>query len=228
MLLHPPKESEADETYFSVVEAARLAKMSPARLKRWVTIGAATPTQRVVTDENEIIASGFTLTDVGYLHLLRHFVDRGESLENAISILQHFIGRFGPPGDKWRNAFVGIGGPAQPTLIAFAPDPYLATLPIPGIEGAGQRYFDLLGELMIEGVTLESLLVPQRFREFIEINPKKEGGHPVIRGTRIPTAAIREIARNFGISSVRSDYFAHVPEDALQPAIDFEEYLDAA
>ena len=220
VLLHPNVNVPDDDTYFTVADAARLAGMTPSRLKRWITLGAATPTQRILANR-EIVATGFTLSDVGFIHLIRHFVDRGDSLEDSILILHHFAARFGPPSERWADAFVAVGGPGRGTLVAFAPDPYLATLPIHGIEGAGQRYFDLLGELVHDRVTLESLLIPREFREFVEINANKEGGHPVVRGTRISTAAIRAIARRFGKLSVTADYFPHITQTVVRSGCAF-------
>ncbi len=218
-----------DETFYSLADAARLALVSPSRLKRWITIGAATTTQLIETPYHETVARGFSLADVGYLHLLRHLTDDGKvPLDDAVRLLYHFIGRFGPPGPKWREAIVGRGGPGRAGVVAYAPDEWLATLAIAGLEGAGQRYFNLLGDLLPEGVTLESLLIPSQFLPYVEINPQKEDGHPVIRGTRIRTEVVRAIADKLGKCAVIEDYYPHLPEQAIEPAMKFEQYLDKA
>ncbi len=218
-----------DESYYSLADAARLALISTSRLKRWIAIGAATPTQRIVTPKREIVASGFTLADVGYLHLLRHLTNDGSvPLDHAVRLLTHFIARFGPPGSKWRDAVVGRGGPGRSRVVAYAPDEWLATLAIPGKEGAGQRYFNLLDKLLPDGVTLESLLIPVEFLPYVEINPKKADGQPVVRGTRIRTEVVRAVADRYGLRAVTEDYYPHIPEESVYPVIRFEKYLDMA
>ena len=224
-----PTADSADESYLSLPDAARLALITTSRLKRWIAIGAVTPSQQIVTPDRETIASGFTLADVGYLHLLRHLTHDGSvPFDHAVRLLAHFIARFGPPGPKWHEAVVGRGGPGHPRVVAYAPDEYLATLPIPGKEGAGQRYLAVLGSLIPDGVTLESLLIPVEFLPYVEINPRKEGGQPVVRGTRIRTEVVRAVVAKYGLRAVTEDYYPHIPEDSIGPVIRFENYLDMA
>ena len=217
-----------DETFFPLGDAARLAGVTSSRLKRWIKLGVATPTQRIVAPGREVLTTGFSLADVGYLHLLRHLVDKGLNLDHAVRILYHFIGRFGPPGPKWHDAIVGRGGPGRAGVVAYAPDEWLATLAIPGREGAGQRYFNLLGSLFPEGVTLESLLIPAKFLPYVEISSMKEDGHPVVRGTRIRTETIRAIVDRYGKRAVTEDYYPHIPSESIDPSVEFENYLDNA
>jgi uncharacterized protein (DUF433 family) len=218
----------ADETFYSFPDAARLSCVSTSRLKRWTAIGVITPTQRIVTQSNAVVGTGFALTEVGYLHLLKHLRDRRVPLEFAVGILHHFTARFGPPGPKWHDAVVGTGGPGRPGVVAYAPDEWSATLAIPGTEGAGQRYFNLLGELLPASVTLESLLIPARFLDHVEISAQKEDGHPVVRGTRIRTEAVRAIADRYGTQAVTSDYYPHLCPEAVSACVEFEQYLDTA
>ena len=226
--VRPCSPAVEDETYFPLNDAARLACVTSSRLKRWIRLGVATPTQRIVAPGQEVLTTGFSLADVGYLHLLRHLVNEGLDLDHAVRILYHFMGRFGPPGPKWHDAIVGRGGPGRAGVVAYAPDEWLATLAILGPEGAGQRYFNLLGSLLPAGVTLESLLIPAEFLPYVEINSMKEDGHPVVRGTRIRTDAIRAIFDRYGRRAVTEDYYPHIRCESIDPSVEFELYLDNA
>ncbi len=219
----------SDGTFYSLKEAARLAGITRARLRRWVRMGVATPSRELTTADSRRLAEGFSLSDVGYLHLLKHLVEKGVPFERAVLTLHHFFKRFGPPGPQWREAIVSFrSSPEGKQVVAYAPDEWLATLAIPGAEGAGQRFFDLLEDLLPVGVSLESLLVPKEYLSFVEIDPRKADGLPVVRGTRIRTSDVRVVAERYGVTAVTQDYYPAIRPEAVGRVIEFEHYLDRA
>lgn len=222
------QSATCDETFYSIADAARLAGISVRTLRRWMKLGAVTPSREILTEGGQRVAEGFSLSDVGYIHLLKHLLQGGIAFERAVLTLYHFVRRFGGPSPKWRDAIVAFGGPTQGGVVAYAPDDWRATLAVPGTEGAGQRFFDVLSELLPEGVTLESLLIPEPFLGDVEISAAKADGLPVVRGTRVRTSDVRAVADLYGIEALTRDYYPHISPETARNVVEFERYLDKA
>lgn len=214
-----------DESFIPLAEAARLARLSRRKLTSWVHAGVVTPSLEVI-DAGMQTAKGFTLADVGYLHLLEHLRKADVPLRDAVESLNHLMRRFGAPGPHWRDGSIIVHGKR---VIAFLPDEWQSTEAIPGSEGAGQRLArEILGELLDDDVSLESILIPSKYIDTIELNPRKEGGLPVIRGTRLRTSMISRLADKVGPDAVVRDYYDHITREAVELCQEFEAEMDLA
>ena len=221
-----PTVVDTDDSFLELDEAARLALVKERRLARWVSIGVVTPSRRLVDTKRRVLDEGFSLGDVGYLHLLHHLRTQNVPLRTAVEVVYHLFDRFGPPGPKWREASVHV---TPEGVVGFAPDEWSATLAIPGKEGAGQKLaLEVLGTIIDPEITLERLLIPAEFLDDIELNSRKENGFPVIRGTRLRTSTIRRLADLHGTDVVIRDYYDHITPKNIEACRRFEEYLDKA
>jgi len=217
------RRAPPNEGFYETRMAARLARVPSSTLGHWVSEGVATPSQQVVDARGDVIEKGFSFSDVAYLRLLRHFRVKGVPMENAVDALIHLQDRLGPPGPAWRDAKVFVHGRR---IYAYRPDQWGTTLSTR--RGGGQRVEErLFGELFPElRDTADSLLIPSQFLEDIEINPAISGGLPVIRGTRIPTSAIRALAEEKSQITIGREIYPFLQRRQVKQAIEFEFYLD--
>ena len=215
-----------DDSFLEFEDAARLARIRKPRLRRWVTIGVVAPSRRLESPRRATVQQGFSLGDVGYLHLLHHLRDQRVTLHHAVEVMFHLMQRFGPPGETWQSATVTV---ANKRVIAFASDEWKATVAVSGHEGAGQRLaLEILADILPSEITIETLLIPPQYLRNIEISARKENGLPVIRGTRLQTAMVRRLADRYGPETVIRDYYDHISITAVRACQAFEEWLDVA
>lgn len=183
-----------------------------------------------------VLSQGFSLADVGYLHLLRHLRDRGVSLEEATAHLNALMRRFGPPGPRWQRARLTVvatghrraDGNHAHKFIASVPDEWTDTMAIRGKQGASQKvWLDIL-DILPDQVSLEAILIPPEFLPHVEIDGALQDGLPVARGTAIRTASIRELLNTMTIDELCRDIYPHVPRATAIASRDFERALDHA
>lgn len=227
------KDSPADDfSFYNRRDAARVARVPYATVSRWLAMGVVTPSRKLVDRVDAEGHEGFSLADVGYLHLLRHLTNKGVPLEVAVRLLYHLTLRFGPPSDAWREAQLTVQadvsrrGPRPHGVMAYAPDGWDVTLAIPGPEGAGQAVIAGLLALLPLDVTLENILVPPSYVGAVEINVRRAGGLPVCRGTNVRTAEVYRLLKKMSVADLRREYYPHVAADTAQLAADFESELD--
>ena len=181
-----------DETdsFFDEADASRLTLTPPSTLRRWIAGNIVTPS-RIATDDEGREVKGFSLRDLAYIRIIRHLTfplrgGRGIPLEAAVEHVSHALNRLSKVGTHWVDArLLPTPGP-----LVFLPDEHGVTQSLPG--GTGQRVFDELLDVQVRQMLLgpESLLIPEELLQFIEMNPRKRDGHPVIRGTNIGTMTI--------------------------------------
>lgn len=59
-----------------------------------------------------------------------------------------------------------------------------------------------------------------RLREkYVEADPKKMGGTPVIRGTRVPVRTLARLAEGGESRAALKDDYPHIPEEAYEVAV---------
>lgn len=223
------RESD-DPSYYGFEDAARLARISRRRLHRWVGLGVVTPTRRVIAVDGATLAQGFSLADVGYLHLLRHLRERGVSLEESAGHVGALMKRFGPPGPSWRQAHLTLvprrSGSHQ--FVASVPDEWCDTVAIPGKQAANHKVWLEILDILPDDLSLESILIPPEFLPYVEIDPEREDGLPVVRGTSIRTAVVRELLDAMDVDEFCRDVYPHVPRKSAIASRDFERALDQA
>ena len=232
----PPITGQDDFSYYSLRDASRIARIPITRLRRWMAAGVVTPSRQVRSPSDVIVERGFSLTDVGYLHLLRHLRTKGISLEESVEHLHSLLNRFGPPGPKWRDSRLTILADhprrtsrlTKHTLIASVADVWEDTVAVPGRQGASQRVWLSLLEILPDEVSLETILVPHEFLAHVEISPNKADGLPVARGTNVRTAVIRSLLDQMSIDEFHRDIYPHVSKLSAMRCAEFERDLDKA
>ena len=213
VLIQMPSTVAADVTddgsFYSFRDAARLSLVHPSTLGYWVAVGVVQPSLRIVDAENRVIEHGFSLADVGYLHLIRHLRWQRVPLFDAVTFVSHLMNRFGPPSARWRGIRITRDGNK---VIAYSPsDDWSITFAIPGKEGAGQKAWEELFTDLIRSIRDDaaSLLIPDDLRDWVEYSPSTRAGitsragdrHRDSAGARLPRADERTCHRPRGLPS---------------------------
>ena len=74
------------------------------------------------------------------------------------------------------------------------------------------------------GVVVPHLLHP---RKNIEVAPGTQGGHPVIKGTRVPYDAVADLLADGVPAEQIADFYPAVSAEAAREAEDFAKYVDS-
>jgi uncharacterized protein (DUF433 family) len=83
---------------------------------------------------------------------------------------------------------------------------------------------DVLRPFFSRGVHVPDLAAP---RPSLIVDPAVKGGHPVVRGTRVPFELVAELVAG-GIPPEKvSEYYPSVSEEAARDALDFAAYVDS-
>jgi uncharacterized protein (DUF433 family)/DNA-binding transcriptional MerR regulator len=94
----------------------------------------------------------------------------------------------------------------------------------------GQRQVVIvMGEVIEPFPVRAGVVVPHLFhpRKNIEVDPGTQGGHPVIKGTRVPYDAVADLLAD-GVPPERiTDFYPAVSAEAAREAEDFAKYVDS-
>jgi uncharacterized protein (DUF433 family) len=55
--------------------------------------------------------------------------------------------------------------------------------------------------------------------KYVEVDPRKLGGTPVIRGTRVPVRTLAQLIEDGESRAVLKEDFPHIPEEAYEVAV---------
>lgn len=207
--------------FYSTAEVARLVGIKRRTISNWKRRGIVVPSVRIQVDERSV--EGYSYADLTILRLLSHVRERRIDFRSAAVALRHLCERLGPPSQGWADARVYFDGHK---IYAERPDSW----PVTSATDGGQTIAEVLfGALFPELRALDdqwSLVVPQRFRPYVMINPSIMDGQPVVRGTRIPTDMMLRLHRE-GVSTRQIiSYYPNLDASAVERAIEYEEELD--
>lgn len=200
-----PTNWDETDSFFEFSDAARLTLTPPSTLRRWIAGEVVTPSRVATTDDGREV-KGFSLRDLAYIRIVRHLTapvfGYGLRLEVAVTHVTHALDRLAPVGTHWADAHLLVG----PEPFMYIPDDAGVTKSLS--RGAGQRVFEDMMDVRVRQMLLgpESLLIPADLLAHIEMNPRKQGGHPVIRGTNITTEMAFSIIVEDGMEQAQRLY----------------------
>jgi uncharacterized protein (DUF433 family) len=96
------------------------------------------------------------------------------------------------------------------------------------VERPGQSLFvvklgDVLRSFPLGDVEVPNLLQPRRR---ISVDPEVRGGHPVVKGTRVPFELVAGLVRDGVEPREVADFYPSVSAAAARDAVDFADYVD--
>jgi uncharacterized protein (DUF433 family) len=111
------------------------------------------------------------------------------------------------------------------SVVLVAPDDSPA---IDLVDRPGHQVTVVMSDVLQAFVTADDVLVPDLLhpRAALQVDPGVRGGHPVIRGTRVPFELIAGLLRDGVAAEAISDYYPSVGAAAAADALDFADYVD--
>jgi uncharacterized protein (DUF433 family)/DNA-binding transcriptional MerR regulator len=215
-----------DAGFYSPADAARLARITRARLDAWRRERVVIPSASLVMDGQTL--SGYTFADVVLLRVLGELRERGVTLARAAeAVARHLVERFGPPGPGWKDARIYLTTiERRPAVVVENRDEWERTVATMG----GQKMATLLfGEELDEMENrLDAILIPGHFRPYVSIDPSAKSGLPLVAGTAVTTAALYAMkTAGSRLDEIEAAYPSLSPRQ-IRAAVRFERMLDAA
>ena len=210
--------------FYSVAQASRITRVPKSTLYDWKSLGIIVPSVQVFK-HGKVDIEGYSYADLTIIRITRALRQDRLTLDSVGIALSHLFDRLGPPSKGWADANVYIEGNK---IYAEKKDNWGTTAATQFGQKVETRLF---GDLFTELRDCEEpgeILVPRDLVPFVEINPNKMGGQPVVRGTRLPTAMVAAL-RDMGnsIAEIVRLYMT-VSRQFIEKAIEYENYLNTA
>lgn len=227
---------------YSRADAARLLRMSPARLRRWVSgytywlRGATTTRSRrqrppvIKTDLpviHDVIAISFL--ELMELRVVKAVVDAGVSLQHVRSAAQLAADRFGtdhPFASRrvftdGRAIFSAVSEDADaPNVVKWRADEIDQVI-------AGGVFQQFLQEIEFDEVTsLAERWWPMGRTIAVVLDPRVAFGAPIVEGTAVRTSVVARLAREVSLDAAAVAY--EIERRQAEAAVQFESRLAAA
>jgi uncharacterized protein (DUF433 family) len=179
-------------------------------------------------DEDGHEESGYTFEALVYLRLLRMLRDHSIALHKAVEGIQSLRERFGSPSRAWGDVRLLVQGGQVFVHRADAWEVTAATSEQRAARHQKAMPYVLFGrEFEQLKERLDSLLVPDRFKASVEVDPEARSGLPVVAGTTIRTGLLYGLRMN-GYSYKRiQEWYPHLTLTQIRMAVTFERFLDA-
>lgn len=208
--------------FFTVSLISRLTGIPDRTLYDWRMREIIMPS--VTISEGRRVEEGYSYATVTIIRLLRWMRDYHIDFKSASYAFKHLYERLGPPSRKWASEHVYFVGRH---IFVEGQDGKLVTDAAAGGQFVMTKLFgDIFAEVndVAEG---ESILVPKKFRPFVEINPGVMGGEPVLKGTRVPTSALGSLLASGEPIARIVRLYAPTPRAQIEAGIEYERFLDA-
>jgi uncharacterized protein (DUF433 family) len=179
---------------YSASEVARLAGVSSRRIGSWAREGII----RATVSEHP---NAYSYADAGEAIVAHYLVDQGKSPGSVRRAVEKLREQFGP----WPLATAPLAHDGAMLLEWDDKQERWVSVDIPEHEVIKETLIDLTKITKALGgggwVTID------KPRDYIEIDPERHSGAPVVKGRRLPTAVVASIASETGGRAVlREDY----------------------
>jgi len=210
--------------FYTSAQASRIALVPRWTLDSWRRNGIIIPTVKW-TDEFEKEHVGHTFETVVFMRLLRLLRDKNVSLFKAVGALQRLKERFGSPSNRWSNARIFVDRQEAFVYEESDKDQWGTTV----VTKYNQRVQDIIlgEEFTLLKKRADALLIPERFMNFVEIDPAIQNGLPVVFGTKIMTSIIHDLSSQEYRPNDIHQLYPFIPVVIIDGAEEYEKFLDS-
>lgn len=194
--------------------AARLTNVSKSTLSNWSGSGLIRPS--IETDLSRA-SRLYTHADLGAIILVRELRGFGLSMQRLRRAAAWFESQ-SREGEPWTNRRVWTDGA---DLFTFADD---GSTPV-AASRSGQAGIAAFLPDVIDGLFANRLHNIPAVQEYIAIDPEVECGLPVVKGTRLTTRFVANVAGPQSDVQRVHDLYPQLSQAAIQAAIQFEQEL---
>jgi uncharacterized protein (DUF433 family)/DNA-binding transcriptional MerR regulator len=193
---------------YSAAEVARLAGVTPHRVGRWAREGIILPS---VSRRPHL----YSYADAGEALLAHYLVEQGKKPREIRDIVLHLRESYG----DWPLATAPLAHDGKLTLIRDSESGRWTSVDLPDHEVISATLLNL--KVIREALSRGGWVTLRTPREYVEVDPDRHSGVPVVRGHRLPTALVASIANSEGGWRVlREDY--GLSEAEVEDAVNYE------
>ncbi len=207
-----------DEGLYPLRRAAYICRVSVQRLSYWIRTDLIRPHIHTSPPHVPPILS---YNDLLAVNAIKRFRDQDLPLQKIRAAIK-YLSKELEEDEKWYELKLVTDG-----------DKLLTSLPISqnvrelvDATRYGQKLFEVVfADLVNDLYTTRELGELSRFKQFIDINPRVQGGAPTIRNTRIPTSVIASWAKRGLPREEITSFYDGISQDAVDAALQYEKSL---
>lgn len=197
--------------YYAPSEVARLAGVSPTRIGSWSRYGIIPSVSRR--------PSVYSYADAGEAVLVRYLLEQGLRTKHIREIVENLRKTYG----HWPLANAPLEH-AGPFVVVREGNELIFSALEADQEVIAGTLIDL--KRVREALERGGWVAYKKPRDHIQVDPNLHSGQPVVRGRRLPTSLVAEIAREpNGRDILRDEY--RLSDDEIADAVAYEQDLAA-
>jgi len=199
--------------HYTASEFSRLAGVSSRRVGSWARYGIVPS----ISERPKI----YSYADVGEAILAHYLIQLEWKPRDVRKLVERLRERFGP----WPLASAPLEHDGKLVVIKEGNDLYIDAMDHVEHSVIGKTLLDL--QIVRDALAKGGWTALENPREHIEVDPDRHSGQPVIRGHRIPTSDVAEIASETrGREILREDY--GLSDAEIDDALAYESDVAAA
>ncbi len=181
--------------YYTAADVARLAGVTPHRVGRWAREGIILPS--VSASRPHV----YSYADAGEAILAHYLVEQGKRPKDIKEIVHLLRDQYGP----WPLATAPLAHDGQLLVAKDEQRDAWVSLDRPDHEVMGSTLLNLKG--IREALARGGWVAYKTPRSHVEVDPDRRSGEPVVRGKRLTTSFVADLARTpEGTTALRDDY----------------------
>lgn len=198
--------------HYSAAEVARLAGVSPRRIGSWARYGIIPS----VSQKPRV----YSYADAGEAVLVRYLLEQGVTTSTIRLIVLGLRERHG----RWPLANAPLEHDGA-FLVTREGDEVFFSAAVPDQQVAAGTFLNL--KQVRSALERGGWVAIQTPREHIEVDPERLSGQPVVRGHRVSTETVAELAkRPEGRALLREDY--QLTDEEITDAVEYEADVERA
>jgi uncharacterized protein (DUF433 family)/DNA-binding transcriptional MerR regulator len=193
---------------YTAAEVARLAGVTPHRIGRWSRLGMITAS---VSKHPNV----YSYADAGEAIVAHYLVKQGKRPGEVGEAVEKLREQFGP----WPLASAPLAHDGSMLVRWDAKAKCWVSVDIPDHEVLEDTLIDL--KLIATSLGRGGWVAIENPREYIEVDPERHSGVPVVKGRRLPTSLVAAIAsEEGGRTALGEDY--ELSDEEIDDAIGYE------
>lgn len=199
--------------YYTTADVARLSGMTPHRVARWARMG-------IIRHSISTRPNIYSYADAGEAILAHYLAEQGKKPGEIKELVEHLREEWGP----WPLANAPLKHDGPFCVVWEKERGVHVSADIPGQEVIGKTLLNLqeIRQALSRGGWV-SLKTP---RKHIEVDPDRHSGEPVVKGRRLSTHRVANLAAEpSGLDVLREDF--SLTDDEIEDAVGYERDLAA-
>ncbi|MFC1967133.1 hypothetical protein ACFLV2_00595 [Chloroflexota bacterium] len=208
--------------FYTPAEASRIAQVPIWTVNSWRRNGIVVPSVEWI-DETNKTHIGHTFETVVFLRLIRLLRDKGKiSLLQSVKAVKELRTRLGTPGRRWADAKIFVLN--KEVIVADESDGYGSTIVTRGHQTIAEFFFGEEFKRLKERA--DALLIPEKYMNYIEIDPSIQNGLPIVSNSSVLSILIHKLyVQGYEYRDIH-DMYPFIPLNKIKGVEEYESFLD--